>query len=93
MGAPKSFVEVIASGDQRASLEALRDKLASRIEAAEPRETAALAKQLADVIARIETLPVKEKSTLDDLADRRSRRLSKTPKRAGSGVKRRSGSG
>lgn len=71
------FRETVAGGDLRGSLEALRDLLAERLEGAEPRETAAIARQLADVILRLDGLPGAEKSELDDLEARRKRRKAK----------------
>ena len=68
--------EVVAEGDLRESLIALRDVLAERLEEAKPAESAPLARQLADVLARIAALPGEEKSRLDDLAARRAKRRS-----------------
>ncbi len=65
--------DLLADGDLRVALAALRDLLIVRIRAAEPRETAPLAKQLADVLESLESLPGEEKSRLDDLVARRRR--------------------
>ena len=87
------LTKAVASGDLRKSLEALRDLLAARLEGAEARESAALARQLHEVLLRIAALPVKEKSKLDELAKRRTRRQAKVPQRAAGGVKRGPGGG
>ncbi len=79
---------VVASGDVRRSLEAVRDVLASRLAGAEPRESAALAKALAELVLKLDALPGEEKSDLDDLADRRLRRRAEVPDDAGVVVER-----
>lgn len=80
-----SLSEAVATGDLRTSLEAIRDHLADELEqgcacvkcgGSVSSPTAAIAKQLADVIARIERLPTKEASAVDDLAAQRRRRKS-----------------
>lgn len=71
-----------ASGDRRATLEALRAVLAASIEASDPEKVAPLAKQLRDTLAELETLPRKEQSTSDDLAARRKARRSTAKDRA-----------
>lgn len=68
------LIKAVQSGDDRKSLIAIRDVLAKRLDEAEPRESAAIARQLVDVIGRIRMLPGEEKSDLDDLADRRKKR-------------------
>jgi len=75
MARRKLLTTVVAAGDIRASLEALRDRLAAEIEEADGKELAPLAKQLSDVLHRIESLPRKEASRVDDLARRRADRL------------------
>jgi hypothetical protein len=72
-----SLSAAVASGDRVASLRALRDVLASNIEAAEaPRDVAPLARQLTLVLAELDALaPPERKGThLDQLADRRRAR-------------------
>ena len=70
----KTMPEVIAEGDLRAALIALRDHLAARLQVAE-RDAAPLARQLADVLRQIDELPAPEtESSLDDLAGRRAAR-------------------
>lgn len=68
------LVEQVASGDRRASLEALRDMLAESLVEVDPRYRAALAKQLVEVLVALDSLPRTERSRLDELADRRARR-------------------
>ena len=77
------FQEAIASGDYRKSLEALRDRIAADILSVDGCHTAPLAKQLADVLAKLDTLKPAEESRVDDLAARRAdRRAAKPQKRA-----------
>jgi len=69
---PEGLSDAVASGDRRRGLEALRRHLAATIEDAEPREVAALARQLTIVLKELDDLPaVKGRSTFDDLAARR----------------------
>jgi hypothetical protein len=71
----RGLVESIKNGDQRASLEAIRDKLALELATSESRDSAVIAKELRATITALEALPGgKEVSTLDDLAARRTRR-------------------
>ena len=71
----KSLRGVVAGGDRRASLEALRDWLASQLEFAE-RDQAALARQLTIVLREIDELPnPAAESKLDDLANKRAARI------------------
>lgn len=66
-----------ASGDRRATLEALRDLLAAQLQNAD-REIPALAKQLRDTLAELDGLPdAKEVSRVDELNARRSARRAK----------------
>lgn len=81
------LAEVVAQGDMRESLEALRDRLAGEVERVADEgfcvsckrgssSIAPLAKQLADVLKLIDALPVAEGgSKLDDLTARRAKRL------------------
>src|SRR5690606_4133179 len=73
----RGLPEVTASGDRRASLEALRQVLARAIEAGpSPRDLAALSRQLTAVMAELDTLSApKEVSPVDELAARRAARL------------------
>lgn len=96
MAAQRKLSEVVAEGDLRASLEALRDTLAAEIEAGTAcvkcggsvsSPTASLAKQLADVLVGLEALPRREASAVDQLAKRRAARLSGAKVSDGSGSK------
>lgn len=73
--AAERLTEVVVRGDQRKSLEAIRDRLARLLEMAQPNQAAALAKQLTDVISKLDALPTGEEvSPVDDLAKRRATR-------------------
>ena len=53
-----SLVDAAASGDRRATLEALRDKLAQTIDTTESgRDVAALSRRLIDVCAELDAIP------------------------------------
>lgn len=70
------LADVVASGDRRRSLEALRDHLAQELENA-PAGLAIgpIANQLRVVLAELDTLPdATKESTVDDLAKRRATR-------------------
>ncbi|MFI7707616.1 hypothetical protein [Nonomuraea sp. NPDC049480] len=70
------LVSAVEGGDRRKSLEAIRDKLAVELSAAEGRDAAAVAKELRATIAELEGLPDgKERSAVDELASRRADRL------------------
>lgn len=65
-----------ASGDRRATLEALRDLLAGSLVDADPQARAPLAKQLRDTLDQLAALDrTGEVSASDDLAQRRAARL------------------
>ena len=78
--------DAVSSGDRRAALEALRDRLAVEVERVAEEgfcttckrgssSIAPLAKQLRDVIGELDQLPVVEDgSVVDDLASRRAAR-------------------
>ena len=75
--APRTLADVVADGDRRAALVALRDHLARELQNAE-RDVPALARQLRDVIREIDELPsLQQESTLDDLSTRRDARRAK----------------
>lgn len=74
----RSLSQVVADGDRRASLVALRDHLARALETAEGHGTAALAKQLADVLRELDQIEPAKESRLDDLRARRAARESAT---------------
>lgn len=74
----RTLPEVVAGGDLRASLEAVRDDLARRVPGAETREVAALARQLTMVLRELSSLPSPAtESVLDDLANKRANRIAK----------------
>jgi hypothetical protein len=70
------LASVVRSGDRKRSLEALRDALADQMAVAEPREAAALSRELratlADLAALSEDGP--KESILDELARQRTKR-------------------
>lgn len=75
---PASLPEVVAAGDRRASLEALRDHLARLLETTE-RDHAAIARQLTIVLRELDELPnPAEESRVDDIAAKRAARLART---------------
>jgi hypothetical protein len=66
---------VVARGDRRESLRAIRDRLADELQHAEGRDVAPIAKQLTEVIREIDALPnAAEVSEVADLAKRRESR-------------------
>jgi len=77
------LVHAARHGDRRDVLEALRYIAAVSIVDVEPDKRPQLIKQLREIVAELEALPVKDERTqVGDLAARRSARLS-TPKAAG----------
>lgn len=74
MSASEGLAAVLAKGDPRASLVALRDFLARSLEESESgRDRAALSARLTDVLDRVAALPAPVEGTaLDELAQRRS---------------------
>lgn len=72
-----SLPEAAATGDTRAALEAMRDKLASEMEFAEAAIVAQISGQLVKVLAALDALPAIEKSRVDELRKRREDRVSK----------------
>lgn len=75
MSRSKPLSAAVATGNRRTALEALRKTLASTIEVAEPREVAALARQLTIVLEQIAALPSAGEATpLDELTSRRAAR-------------------
>jgi len=72
--APLGLVEVVAAGDRRESLIALRDELARRLVLAD-KDIAAIARQLTNILQAIAELPAPaERSTLDEIAAKRAAR-------------------
>jgi hypothetical protein len=87
-----SIEEVAATGDRRATLEAMRAKLAADMDAAPPAVVAQIAGRLSALLAEIAELPDGQvRSELDELLQRRQERLAgtKAPQRTkGKPVKR-----
>ena len=70
-----SVAEVAASGDERATLEAMRDRLAQAMDEAPDAVVAQVAGRLQHVLARLAELGAPKKETLTDvLAERRAAR-------------------
>lgn len=85
-----SVSDVVAGGDLRRSLEAVRDRLATELDTASPKDAAAIARQLTAVLEKLDKLPGAGEVTpldriagavTDELAARRDRR----PGAAGAG--------
>lgn len=71
-----AVADVAATGDRIRTLEAMRDRLAADFDAAPPTVSAQLASQLSKVLAELAELGANTKvSDLDELADKRTRRL------------------
>jgi hypothetical protein len=65
----EAFEAAIRSGDSRKALEAVRDQLAEGVMAADDRRLihlAPLAKQLVDVLEKIEGLPIPKADSVDN---------------------------
>jgi hypothetical protein len=63
------------SGDRRATLEAIRDKLSAELSKEVGRATAPIAKELVAVLRELDGIATAErKTTVDDLANRRATR-------------------
>ncbi|WP_433519051.1 hypothetical protein ACQP2T_28140 [Nonomuraea sp. CA-143628] len=70
------LVETVEGGNRRASLEAIRDKLAAELRETAGRDAAVIAKELRATIAELDGMPGgKERSTVDELAARRADRI------------------
>ena len=75
---PVTIVAAARSGDRRATLEAMRDKLAADMDNAPPAVVAQIAGRLAAILVELDELgPAKKVSALDELANRRKDRLAK----------------
>lgn len=73
---PSTLESIVKGGERRASLEAIRGKLATELAEAYGKDAATIAKELRDVMRELDSLPTSgEESTVDDLAARRARRL------------------
>ena len=81
------MAEAAASGDYRATLEAIRDQLAHQLERAEPAVAAQIAGQLRQTLKDLAALPAETKgSKLDEVRARReSRRVAGAKAAAGAG--------
>lgn len=67
--------EVVADGDRRKSLEAIRNYLAVELAQSSGRDVAAIARELREVIRELDSLPTSEEvSGVDQLARRRANR-------------------
>ena len=79
-----SLLDAASSGDHLRALQELRDLLARRIESTDSgRDTAALSRQLADVLSQIAALsPTTEVDRVDEIAARRSARRAGAAKTA-----------
>ena len=84
-----SLGEVVSQGDLRASLEALRDRLAAEIDGADQaRDVAALALRLTDVLRQLDELPAAQGEAVNALDELRKRRADREPnagRKAGAG--------
>jgi hypothetical protein len=78
MARRKSLKNVLKAGDHRASLEALRDKLAEEMEDADANVVPQFAARLQAVLAELAGLPVKERTEVDELVERRKARRAAT---------------
>lgn len=79
---PGPVATAAASGDQRATLEAIRDQLAGQLEKAPPAVAAQIAGQLRQTLKDLAALPAEKKgSKLDEVKQRREarRRAAATP--------------
>ena len=75
MSVSPRLVDVVATGDRRASLEAVRDVLAGALAAVDPRYSAPIAKQLADTMRELDGLAdAKVVTPLDEINARRAAR-------------------
>lgn len=71
----QAMVEALSSDDRATALKALRIRLAAEMLGASGRDLAALAHQHRMVVAEIATLAApKERSAVDEIAERRARR-------------------
>jgi len=75
--------EVAGTGDRLATLQVLRDRLAADLDKADdPRDVAALALRLTDVLQQIESMPnTQQASAADEIAARRAARQKRAPRR------------
>ncbi len=78
----KPLSQVVAAGDGAESLVAIRDRLAALLEVTGPRDGASLAKQLVEVLAKIEAAapPITKGTPLDEVAKKRAARGASAPR-------------
>lgn len=77
LSSTRVVTKAASTGDRRATLEAMRQSLAAAMDDCETNVIAQIAGRLSAVMLELENLPVKEKSTSDDLAARRASRRAK----------------
>ena len=78
-----AVADAAATGDQRATLEALRDHLAGQLELCEPAVAAQIAGQLRQVLKDLAAIPAaREGSKLDEVRARREARRGAAAKAA-----------
>jgi hypothetical protein len=70
----KGLAETLKAGDHRASLEALRDELAEKMERADANVVPQFAARLQAVLTELAGLPAKERTEVDELVERRKAR-------------------
>lgn len=70
--------DTLKAGDLRASLEALRDELAARMEEADAMVVPQFAARIQAVLKDLAALPAVEKTEVDDLVERRKARRAET---------------
>lgn len=74
MGRPKKVLTAVQSGDERETLIALRNSIASRIDKCESgRDMAALSKRLMEIVDRLKTLPNPDENELNPVQAARAR--------------------
>lgn len=69
-----SLADTLKAGDRRASLEALRDHLAEKMEKADPNVVPQFAARIQAVLSDLAALPAVERTEVDDLVERRKAR-------------------
>lgn len=74
---PEDLTGTVRGGDKRASLEAIRDRLAAELVRSRGQSAAAVARELRAVIDALDALPGGEVSAVADLAERLAARRAK----------------
>jgi hypothetical protein len=72
------FAQTIKAGDYRTQLEALRDRLAEKMEDADPNVVPQYAARLQAVLEKLADLPAPERTDVDELVERRKARRAAT---------------